>query len=68
MEQNQIKILIDRYLSGQATEEEVAVVEKWYASFDSAPGWLQQLDPGEVQQARACGFQALRRRLDLEQE
>lgn len=67
MEHNQIKILIDRYLSGQATEEEIAIVENWYASFDRAPGLLQLLDPGEVQQAKACGFQDLRRRLGLEQ-
>lgn len=38
MDFNQIKILIDKYLNGQATQEERKVVDDWYESCEAKPG------------------------------
>lgn len=34
---NKLKELLDRYLSGKATPEEAATIEKWYAEADKTP-------------------------------
>lgn len=60
-----IQLLIDKYLSGQASEEEIKLVEEWYASFESAPGLVQQLDEKEVEEARTNSFRSVLDRLGL---
>lgn len=60
-----IQLLIDKYLSGQASEEEIKLVEEWYASFEDAPGLVQQLEQKAVEEARANSFRSVLGRLGL---
>lgn len=42
--------LLEKYLHGQCSEEEAALVKQWYASFENEPGYLETLPPAELKQ------------------
>ncbi len=45
MESNMMIELIERYLDGTATPEEMSIVDLWYDSMDSNEGLMDNLEP-----------------------
>jgi len=54
------KELLDKYLSGEATSEEKALVETWYLQQGMSPS---DLSPQQLQEEHDMGFKALQARL-----
>lgn len=51
--QEQIVHIINAYLAGTATPEEIAFLEAYYDHFDTAPSVDEQHTPDELEQIRA---------------
>lgn len=62
-----LKELLDKYLEGTATEEEIRVVDDWYQSFGSHPGLSQQLSPDQRAALEQLLFWRISRQAGLEQ-
>lgn len=56
---------IDKYLRGEATENERARVDAWYLSFESNAGLTEQLSPEETAKAMTESFATLAGKLDF---
>ncbi|WP_121353536.1 hypothetical protein [Flavisolibacter nicotianae] len=61
---DELLILIEKYLNGEATESEREAVDEWYLSFESHPGLTAQLGPEEAARAMTASFTALSRKLE----
>ena len=59
-------ILIDKYLKGEATEAELALVDTWYLSFEKEEGFTDRLSPEEIESATEQSFASLSRQLKLD--
>jgi hypothetical protein len=59
MEPKYIQILIEKYLNGLATPEEIRLVEEFYASFETEPGLTSQLDQSDVDESIKRGFSSI---------
>ncbi|WP_290796920.1 hypothetical protein [Flavihumibacter sp. UBA7668] len=59
-----IDILIDKYLNGNATDEECRQLDKWYNSFDSAGSFTSSLNEEEIEKFRTLGLRKLRNKMD----
>lgn len=59
METQNIQILIEKYLNGLASPEEIRLVDEFYASFESEPGLTEQLDKEELDRSITNGFSSL---------
>ena len=63
--------LMDRYLAGECTAAELAVVERWLSESPKRRGVLEQLaGPGEVEigEARATIWARLQDQVDLDDQ
>lgn len=58
-------VLIDKYLTGEASENEKELVENWYQSFESMPGLMAEWSPEEAVKTAAENFAAISRKLDF---
>lgn len=56
--------IIDKYLRGEATEEEVIAVDAWYDEFDNEPGFIGNMHKKELEKAIKSGLQKLQNQLD----
>lgn len=65
MKNSDLLVLVEKYLNGQASEEERKLVDDWYASFEQNPGLLDLLDKEGVELAKKKSFLALRKKLDF---
>lgn len=65
MKNSDLPILVERYLNGQASEEERKLVDEWYASFDKNPGMLDRVEKKGVERAKKKSFLALRKKLNF---
>ena len=65
MNNSDLLVLVEKYLTGQASEEECRLVDEWYASFDKNPGLLDQSDKEEVELAGKKSFLSLRKKLNI---
>lgn len=65
MKNSDLLILVEKYLHGQASEEERKLVDDWYASFEKNPGLLNLLDKEGVELAKKKSFLALRKKLNF---
>lgn len=59
METQNIQILIEKYLNGLASPEEIRLVDEFYASFENEPGLTEQLDKEELDRSITNGFSSL---------
>lgn len=56
--------LIEKYLCGNATEEERNAVDAWYRAFDEQPGLTENMNEEEVESARNKSLRKLQKRMD----
>ncbi|MDQ3278412.1 MAG: hypothetical protein M3Q06_08795 [Bacteroidota bacterium] len=61
---NDLTILITKYLNGEASDSEQENLDAWYLSFDSLPGLTDQLNPEELVKAMTESYAALSGKLD----
>lgn len=59
MENEQLKLLIGKYLDGTADDCESKLVEEWYQTFDSSPGATDQLNEADLKVRLDKGFSNL---------
>ena len=65
MDLQQLSVLIEKYLSGDASEEERRLVDQWYDSFDADPALFNVAPELENEEAIEEGFHRLRTHLQL---
>ncbi len=59
-----LDILIEKYLNGQATEEERKKVDLWYQSQNAGPALSDKLGPQAMEDLMEKSLRKLRSRLD----
>jgi len=65
MNYSEIQVLIEKYLNGQATEEEKEAVDAWYNSFDPVPGLTSELSNTEITDMQKAGLVSILNKLNL---
>ncbi|OJV19971.1 MAG: iron dicitrate transport regulator FecR [Dyadobacter sp. 50-39] len=60
--------LLERYLSGECTDEEKELVETWYASLQGETRYLDHLPDAEQDEMRQATFGNIRRELNMVEE
>lgn len=68
MEYSEMKVLIEKYLNGQANESEKKLVDAWYDSFESTPGLTSELSQELISDLQAKNFVTLLHKLNLNKE
>ena len=63
-----MKVLIEKYLNGQANESEKKLVDAWYDSFESTPGLTSELSQELISDLQAKNFVTLLHKLNLNKE
>jgi len=56
--------IIEKYLSGDATKEEVDAVDAWYQAFEEQPGLTDNLTNQEIDMAIKSSLRKLQQRMD----
>lgn len=56
MEEEQIIIMIDKYLTGEASAEEVHLLNTWFDNFNNKPSLLSSLSSNELDKLSAKMF------------
>ena len=59
-----IDILIEKYLNGQATEEERRQLDDWYQSFDATSSLSEQMSQQDMEKWMELSLRKLRTKLD----
>ena len=59
-----IDILIEKYLNGQATEEERRQLDDWYQSFDATSSLSEQMSKQDMEKWMELSLRKLRTKLD----
>jgi len=57
-------LIIEKYLSGEATEEERNAIDAWYSSFDELPGYTDGMSQTELKKAMNSSLNKIQNRLD----
>ena len=65
MQVQAIEKIIERYLEGKASIDEIAQLEEWYNSFD-CESELYRADSAELKQALSDNFSALKKKLGID--
>lgn len=65
MKSEEIIILLDRYLTEQASEEEVKLVEEWYQSFETNTGITAQMNEVEKETSMTESFNRIKNALEI---
>lgn len=65
MNNSDLLVLVEKYLAGQASEEERRLVDDWYDSFEKNPGLTDQMDKEGVELASKKSFLALCKKLNV---
>jgi hypothetical protein len=60
MKSEELQVLLDKYLTEQASEEEIKLVDEWYQSFETNEGITGQLGENELQKSISAGFASIR--------
>ncbi|SEJ14820.1 FecR family protein [Dyadobacter sp. SG02] len=60
--------LLEKYLSGECTDAEKAIVEAWYASLQGEPRYLDHLPDAEQEEIRHAAFGNIRQELNMVEE
>jgi len=56
--------LVEKYVSGECTAEETALLDDWYKSFDEQPEIFESLPAEEVEQLRLQLFAGIRNKIE----
>lgn len=59
-----LDILIEKYLNGQATEEERRQIDDWYQSFDATSYLSEQMSKQDMEKWMELSLRKLRTKLD----
>lgn len=59
-----LDILIEKYLNGQATEEERRQLDDWYQSFDATSSLSEQMSKQDMEKWMELSLRKLRTKLD----
>lgn len=59
-----LDILIEKYLNGQATEEERRQIDDWYQSFDATSSLSEQMSKQDMEKWMELSLRKLRTKLD----
>jgi ferric-dicitrate binding protein FerR (iron transport regulator) len=65
MEEKQLTSLIEKYLSGEATETEKALVEKWYENLESSAGKLKLEETRDIDASEKRSLVELQGKIQL---
>ncbi len=68
MDYYEIQVLIEKYLTGKATDEETKVVDAWYNSFDAEAGITSVLNQQQIVDMQVKGFSAIINKLSTNKE
>ena len=60
-----IEMLIDKYLNGTATEEEIKTVDDWYAAFEINQGIRDQFDSKQLHKSLQNNWNIISKALKL---
>ena len=55
---------IEKYLRGEATEQERNAVDNWYDAFDNKPSFIDNMHKKDLEKATKSSLQKLQNRLD----
>ncbi|HYH14336.1 MAG TPA: hypothetical protein VD794_03895 [Flavisolibacter sp.] len=65
MKSEEISILLERYLTHQASEEEMKLVNAWYQSFDTNEGITGQMKEAEIEISMTESFNRIKNALEI---
>lgn len=63
MREEEINNLIVKYMDGEATDNEVKLIDAWYETFDAKKGIISQMSALELEEAVNKGFETFKNKL-----
>ena len=61
----QMELLIEKYLNGTASEEEIKMVDDWYASFEINPGIREKYETRQLHKSLQHNLNIIKKTLKI---
>jgi hypothetical protein len=61
----QIELMIEKYLNGTASEEEIKLVNDWYASFEINPGIQEKYEARQLHKSLQHNWNIIKKALKI---